>query len=292
MRFPATVNVFVLFVLSLVLLTGCASKFPTPSNAPFLSHDDAAGSKLFTQTLHAHGGQHLHALNDVSVGITGKWKRLIRCIQPLVTDFTYRVDSQERLFPKEGVYAAHYSGPAGNKSVFRQPGEIAVHYNDEPSLEPDVLSSTALTADAFHLFLLGPLALEKWRDQFQRIADKSLNGKLYQRLYLKRSPGFGYASADEVVLWVDPESRLTKMIQITLLGHETTKAAHVEVEYLAYKKIGEYTFATEFFERVNAPIAIDAHVWRLTGLQINSGYSISDLRTPGFTGEARFEVGF
>lgn len=266
------------FVLA---LSACATTFPTPQNAPPSTDSSLSGAMLFDQTFVAHGGEHLSDLNNVSVGITGQWKQLIRRIQPLVTDYTFRVESQERLFPKERVYAAHYTGPAGNKSVFRSPDTITVHYNGVESTNSEVLSSTALTADAFHLFLLGPLALEPWQDQFERLADAPLNGDLHHRVYSKRAPGFGYGEQDQVVLWIDPKTKLTRMIQITLTGHESTKAAHVEVEYLDYLVEGAYTFPAKFFERVNAPISIDAHAWELTNLTINQAYSVDDVREPG-----------
>ena len=66
------------------------------------------------------------------------------------------------------------------------------------------------------------------------------------------------------------------MIQITLEGHSTTQGAHVEVEYLEYLEKGVYLFPSRFFERVNAPISIDAHAWHLTGLDINRGNNIGD----------------
>ena len=155
-----------------------------------------------------------------------------------------------------------------------------------PSTEPAVLSSTALTGDSFHLFLLGPLALAQWQDDFKRISDANLNGVLHNRLYLERVPGFGFSDSDEVVLWIDPNTSLTKMVQITLEGHDTTKGAHVEVEYLDYIKVGSYVFPSDFFERVNAPIAIDAHSWRLTGLDINRNYNVEDINGVELSGNA------
>jgi hypothetical protein len=266
------------------LASGCATQFPRPS----LQDDvNIETSVSFAETFEAHGGKHLDSLQNLNVGITGRWKQLIRRIQPLVTDYTYRVESQERLLPQALVYAAHYTGPAGTKSVFRSPEQILVHYNGEQSLDQAVLSSTALTADAFHLFLLGPLALYAWQEDFVALPPARLAGQLHARLYLKRSPGFGFSDIDEVVLWVDAQTKLTRMIQITLEGHETTRGAHVEVEYLKYVNQGSFTFPSEFFERVNAPISIDAHEWRLTGLDINRDYRQRDLLSPGFAGEAK-----
>lgn len=268
-------------------LSGCASTFPTPASSGYSGPDALSGPALFSQTFNAHGGEHLDHLHNVNVGLDGEWKQLIRRIQPLVTDFTYRVKSQERLLPRAGVYSAHYQGPAGRKSVFRAPDKIQVWYNGEPSQDPAVMSSTALTGDAFHLFLLGPLALERWGAQFMRLSDARLNRKLYHRIYLERTPGFGFSDRDQVVLWIDPTTGFTKLIQITLEGHETTKGAHVEVEYLAYAEIDRYVFPRKFFERVNAPIAIDAHAWHLTGLDINRDYTVQDLQSPTLNGPAQ-----
>lgn len=275
-----------IFILCIAALSGCATQFPSPQSAPYRGAAPANGAEIFKRSFEAHGGAHLASLNNLNVGLTGEWKQLIRRIQPLVTDFTYRVDSQERLFPSDGVYAAQYQGPAGTKSVFRTPDTIEVYYNGIASTDPAVLSSTALTADAFHLFLLGPLALQPWQDKFTRLSDAPLKGIDHYRLHLQREPGFGFSAQDSVVLWIDKETLLTKLVQITLQGHETTQGAHVEVEYLEYHKVDNFIFPVAFYERVNAPISIDAHAWQLTGIDVNRSYSLDALRGPNFTQDA------
>ncbi|MBX2847661.1 MAG: hypothetical protein KTR16_05035 [Acidiferrobacterales bacterium] len=268
-------NKLIIILLLATLFSGCASKFPNPKIDAELDKEISA-AEIFDRTFQAHGGASLDQLNDVNLSLSGEWKRLITRIQPLVTDFKYRVDSQERLYPNSGGYVALYDGPSGSKKVVRTPESLEVYYNDNQSTDPEVLSSTALTADAFHLFLLGPLALDSWRTQFTRLTDIDYQGQNYYRLHLYRKPGFGYSEVDQVVLWVDQNSGRTKMVQITLEGHSTTQGAHVEVEYLAYIQQGAYLFPSRFFERVNAPIAIDAHAWHLTGLDINRGNEISN----------------
>ena len=272
-----------LLILSMVLcgflmLSACASKFPTPENSVYTPTNDAlSGNDIFRQSFNAHGGKSLDRLRNLNVSLTGKWKQLIRRIQPLVTDFRYRVDSQERVLPNKAIYAAEYSGPAGTKSVYRTPNTIAVRYNSEPSNDTEVLSSTALTADSFHLFLLGPLALQQWQNQVTRLSDKTMNGVLHWRIHLERTPGLGLSKRDDVVLWVHPQSKLTSRVQITLEGHESTKGAHVETDFLAYTRVQDYIFPSQFFERVKAPIAIDAHAWQLTGIDINRNYDRKDI---------------
>lgn len=268
-----------------LILTGCASKFPTPERDGH-SNNSSNGSEIFTRTFNAHGGESLDALNDVNVSITGKWKKLIRKIQPLVTDFKYRVDSQERIFPQKRIYAALYQGPAGTKKVVRTPSDVSVYYNGIESTAPEVLSSTALTADSFHLFLLGPLALEAWRSEFTRLTDRTENNIPYQRIHLTRKPGLGFSTQDQIVLWVNPKTNRTYKVQITLEGHNSTKGAHVETVFLDYARRGPYVFPSRFFEKVNAPIAIDAHAWELTGLDINRDLRLSDLQGKDYSSNA------
>ena len=268
-----------LLAFSVVLLSACATRFPSPQ-LDIADNQSPTAAAIFQRTFKQHGGDQLEQLDDVNLAISGEWKGLIKRIQPLVSDFNYRVDSQERLFPNNGGYVALFNGPNGTKKVIRTPDSLEVYYNNEISKDPEVLSSTALTADAFHLFLLGPLTLQKWQDNFVRLSDSKENGLDYYRLYLKRSPGFGYSASDEVVLWIDKLTDRTFKVQITLQGHSTTQGAHVEVDYLDYIQLDEYLFPSVFFERVNAPIAIDAHAWRLTGIDINRGNEIQDYRGP------------
>ena len=262
-------------ILVASFLTACASRFPSPELDVALDSQISA-AQIFQRTFNVHGGASIEQLNDVNLSISGEWKTLIRRIQPLVTDYKYRIDSQERLFMNNGGYIALYNGPGGSKKVVRTTDSLAVYYNGEQSTDPEVLSSTALTADAFRLFLLGPLALQAWQDQFTRLTDITFQGEQHYRLHLNLKPGFGYSEQDQVVLWVNAESGRTKMIQITLEGHSTTKGAHVEVEYLGYTQKGDYLFPSDFFERVNAPISINAHAWHLTGLDINRGLALEE----------------
>ena len=262
-------------ILVASLLSACASRFPSPE-LDVASDSQISAAQIFQRTFNVHGGASIEQLNDVNLSISGEWKTLIRRIQPLVTDYKYRIDSQERLFMNNGGYIALYNGPGGSKKVVRTTDSLAVYYNGEQSTDPEVLSSTALTADAFRLFLLGPLALQAWQDQFTRLTDITFQGEQHYRLHLNLKPGFGYSEQDQVVLWVNAESGRTKMIQITLEGHSTTKGAHVEVEYLGYTQKGGYLFPSDFFERVNAPISINAHAWHLTGLDINRGLALEE----------------
>ena len=226
---------------------------------------------LFDRTFAAHGGERLAELHDVSVALDGRWKFLIKRIQPLVTDFGYRVRSEERLVLAARVYAAAYEGPRGSKRVLRAAPSTQVAYNDTVDSSEPVRQSTALTADSFFLFTLGPLALAEQRDNFTLLGTRREKGRSYWLLHLELAPGFGESERDEVVLWVDQATARTQRVEITLEGFETTRGATVDVTYLDFRRVDGFLFPVRFFERVRAPIAIDAHAWRLTGLDINRG---------------------
>ena len=274
-----------ILIVLLISLAACAQQFPRPVNPPPDS-DDPSAAEIFARTFDAHGGERLDEFDDLIVALDGKWKFLITRIQPLVTDHKYRVESEERLLPQSGVYTASYRGPDGTKQVIRTPDSVRVFYNGEESFDDDVLQSTALTADAFFLFTIGPLALWESRDDFQRLDDGVDKGKRYFRLYAVLEPGFGYADRDEIVLWVDPETFLTYRVHITLEGYETTKGAHVDVTFLDYEKRGDFVLPSRYLERVLGPIRITAHRWQLTGLDINRGFSLADIEGPVYVGRA------
>lgn len=249
-------------------ITGCAQSFPRPSSEPVVSSATMSGQQLFDKSLTAHGGNDLSNLKAVTTDTTGHWHFWVTRIQPLVSDHTYRVDSKERLFIHEYRYEADYSGPAGTKTVERTSDAVKVSYNGHSANDPEVLASTAMTADAFYLFSLGPLALANRSLNFARISDEKISDKNYFRIYAKLEPGFGYSNADELTLWIDPETYWVKRYAITLQGFKSTQGAFVDTTVTNYEKLGNYVFPQAFKERVRAPIKIPAHEWHHTNIEI------------------------
>ena len=273
---------------SLVLLAGalgCAHDLPRPETDAYVG-SGPDGAHVFEQTLVAHGGARLGELEDFNVSLEGDWPFLLPRIQPLLADAGYRVVSQERLLPGNGVYAADYVGPAGSKRVLRTRDAIRVRYDGVESRDVDVLQTTAMTADSYIYFLLGPLALAERADSFVRLADASEDGRRYLRIYSVLEPGVGQSSRDEIVLWVDAETLRTFRVHFTLEGYRATRGAHVDVTFLDYAEHEGYVFPSRFHERVRAPLAIDAHTWWLTGLDLNRGLTLEDLDPAGWSADA------
>ncbi len=284
-----------LALLALGFLAGCAVSFPRPAAECCEQSEAWSGDALFQRTLDAHGYANLDALTDLNMALDGRWKFLITRIQPLVTDHRYRVRSQERIDPKRGIYAASYQGPAGEKQVFRSRSETRVWYDGVASFDEDVLASTALTADSFLLFALGPLSPlampEGEGSTYQRLPDVTEKGRRYHRIWRELRPGLGRSSRDELVLWIDAQTLRTYRLHITLEGYRTTRGAHVDVTYLAYRERAGLLFPVRFSERVRGPIAIKAHDWHWTGLDLNRGWDPQALRRYPWTGLATAPAG-
>lgn len=272
-------------VMLLVLLGGCAQVSPQHEVA-IAPPDNMRAEEIFTATFTQHGGDSLADLNDVNVGVDGEWHFLITKIQPLVTDDEYRQQSQERILVSPRAYAAHYQGDAGTKWVYRTATQTNVAYNGEVTTDQQKRAASALTADAFYLFVLGPLALPTRVDNWKRLEDGEWQNKMHYRINGELTPGIGNSERDHITLWIDKATNLTVRLHITLEGFESTRGAHVDTTYLAYETVGAFTLPTHFFERVLGPIKLDAHEWWYTGLDINRGIDSADISINGWSDKA------
>lgn len=269
-------NKYVLLAL-VIVCGGCAKTSPQFEQVLQQQPENRTADDIFALTLEKHGGANLDELNDLNLAIDGEWHFLVTQIQPLIADADYRQQSEERLLLNEQLYFANYKGDGGNKQVYRTPNEIKVAYNGEITRDEQKNSAAALTADAFYLFTLGPLALHERVKNWQRLPDTTEDGNGYYRINARLAPGFGLSERDFVTLWVNKQSALTYRVHITLDGFDATKGAHADTTYLKYTEIDGFTFPTHFFERVRGPISIDAHEWWYTGIDINRGLTAQDL---------------
>ncbi len=295
-RNAATKNTIIL--IALFLLNACSQPLVRPNSSANDLQSSAQkntqnknGNELFKRTLKAHGGDYLSQMQDVNLSILGKWGAIPARIMPKVADQYFRVSSEEHFMPNQGLYAAFYNGPAGTKKVVRSTDSVEVYYNNEISKDTETLQATAMTSDAFVLFSLGPLALNRYQTDFTQIADGDFKGKKYHRIYTRIKPGLGFAKEDEVVLWINPETNLTYILEVTLKGYPQTKNAHVNVRYLEYQEFSKsnqynFTLPTHIIERVLAPINVHAHTWRVTGLDLNRGISLNDIKGKKWQGRA------
>lgn len=274
----ATVLVFA------TLIAGCASFPQATADARFDDGLDAA--MVFAACMEAHGGNVRDYPGDINISTNGQWYRLIQRIQPIVSDAGFRVTSEERYRPRDGLYSVHHEGPLGSKQVVRTPDGIAVYYNGKRESDPVKSRATAMTNDAFQMFHFGPSFFRARATTMLRIADAREEGRNYRRLLATVEPGFGEAAQDQVVLWIDAQTALLYRVHMTLNGFETTQGAHVDTTFLDYRKVGPFLLPVRFHERVRGPLRIDAHEWYTTGIDLDRGWSAADISSTEFEGAA------
>lgn len=274
-----------LVLLAVCITAGCATSFPVArDDATF--EDGATARQVFDACLAAHGGDIRTHDGDFNLSMQGRWAFLIQRIQPLVTDSGFRIRSHERFRPRDGIYVLQQEGPDGVKRIVQTPDGLRVSYNGVAETDPQKLSATAMTTDAFQLFHYGPSFIQWRASSMVRLPDAREGGIAYRRVLATLRPGFGDAKEDEVVLWIDPRDSHLFRVHMTLNGFSTTQGAHVDTTFLEYRRFGRYLLPVKFHERVRGPLRIDAHHWELTGLDLDRGWKASDVTGDAFTGTA------
>lgn len=273
----------VAILLTCLLLAACTSFPDARGPAPA---DGLAAQAIFDRCLTAHGGDLRRYPGDINLSTDGHWYRLIQRIQPVVSDARFRVRSQERYRPADGLYAVLHEGPDGTKHVVRTPRDLRVTYNGRPADDAH-RDATAMTNDAFRMFHFGPTFFLDRTTALERLPDAREHGHRYYRLLATLQPGFGHAARDRAVLWIDADTSRLYRIHQTIDGYPTTVGAHVDTTFLEYREAGGYLFPVRFLERVRGPLRIKAHEWRVTGLDLGRGWTAADVEDPaGFRGVA------
>ena len=271
-------------------LTGCGT--PLPLAAPVTASDTA--QRRLQDSAQVHGLAAWQQLRDINISYDGQWRPLINGIQPEVVDAGYRGRSQERLLPATGVVAQAYTGPQGRKQVFWQrgdgsparPGEVAVWYDGQPSRDNARLAASALVAECYGLFLLGPLWLAGRGLPAQMAGTERVNGRLCDVVQVAMTPGLGRVTADRVAVCIDRDDAVTRRLRFTLEGFERTRGAVAEVDTFEHQRRFGVLWPMRSYEEVVHPLRLPAHDWYVTGLDVNRGYGVDALRGPAFTGAA------
>lgn len=277
-----------------------ACSTPLPLNpSPSSSAAATAAQARLLDSAEAHGLEAYRRLDDISVAFTGQWRPLINGIQPEVVDRAYRGASQERLLPRLGAVAQSWHGsddPRLRKHVFWQrgdaatarPDELALFYDGRLSGDAARADASALVAECCGLFLLGPLWLAAaGRCQpFAVTGTERVHGRLCDAVQVWLRPGLGRSPQDRVTVFVDRDDRLTRRLRFTLEGFAGTRGAVAEVDWLDFIRRDGVLWPMRFYEAVVHPLQLPAHDWVLSGLSVNRGFGLDDLRGPSLRGAA------
>ena len=274
----------------LPLFAGCSTPLPVIARPP----GDAAAAKRLQESAEAHGLAAYRALTDINVSYSGEWRPLINRIQPELVDAGFRGNSEERLMPNAGVVAQAYSGQRGRKQVSwrrsgkssNETGEVAVWFNGVPSSDPAAQDTAALVAEGYALFLLGPLWLANRDLPMQLAGTERVDDRLCDVVNVWLSPGLGKAATDRLALYIDRADNITRRMRFTLEGFAGTRGAVAEVDTFEHARRFGVLWPMRSYERLVHPLPLPVHDWRITGLDVNRGYSAKDVIGPEFTGAA------
>lgn len=277
---------------ALGVLGGCASAPLSPIQAKETT--DPAALALFNECAAAHGLNAWRRVKDLNVGYRGEWGVLADRVQPERTDIRFRSSLQERFLPAEGLIAQAHTGPAGQKQVLRRLGQgvatgsVEVWYNGRPTTDEPLRQTSAMVADTQRLCLLGPLALVD-RPQVMKLAGlEQVGDHACERLMVRMVPGLGLSPVEQLVLCIDRRTRLMRRVRFTMDGAAVTRGAMVEVDVSEFQNFQGVEWPTRFRERMRRPVPLlPMHDWQLTGLDLNRGWSATDIGGAQFTGLAQ-----
>lgn len=273
-----------LMLVALPLLSACVSVMPPVQH----SGEQPDARALLEASAQAHGVAAFRKLRDLNVSYDGQWRYLVQKLQPVLIDADFRKTSEERLLlGRERLIGQRHSGPGGVKHVTRQATSVQVHYNGEPSRDSEMLAAAALVADAYRMFLLGPMHFLEGNASLALAGTDVVEGRTCDLLLAVRRPGHGPSAEDRYLLFIDRQDRLLRRVRFTMEGLASTQGAVVEVDFFDHRDIAGVRWPTRFFERIRKPIPLlPVHAWRLTGLDVNRGYQAADIADQNFSGLA------
>lgn len=280
-------------VSGLPLMAGCGTPLPLDAPSPPRLRSGARDAEaLLLRSAEVHGLAAYRRLHDINIAYDGRWRPLIDRIQPLVVAPEWRGSSEERLLPRAAINAQSYRGSAGNKFVHWQrgsdaaPGRVAVWFNGQPARDPRVLAASAVVAECYGLFLLGPLWLADRSLAMQRAGNERVHGRLCDVVDVWLRPGLGLSALDRVAVCIDRDDAVTRRVRFTLEGFEDTQGAVAEVDTFEHQRRHGVLWPMRSYEAVVHPLRLPAHDWHITGLDVDRGYDAAALSGPGFGGSA------
>ncbi len=248
------------------LAVSCAS-LPDPYQAK--SGNDPSATAIIEKSAAAHGDPWKRN-SRVTVSFEGEWSALATRIQPALTDPAFRKSSVETYRTGRKTVSQTHTGPAGTKAVTREGDSIFVSYNGVSSDDAEKLDAAALVADAYTVFVFGSSWLAENGTGFQLLPTRSIDGESCYLVSGTVRPGIGRSSDDKFIAWISRDTGYLKRFQFTLNGLESTRGSDVDVTFSEMRKaFGGTVWPTRFIERVQRPVKIKAHDWRMTSLSLD-----------------------
>lgn len=256
------------FILPAWLLVVSCSSLPVPGPGAGKGNDSGA-SDVIRSSARAHGDPWTN-YRTVKVSYDGVWSTIATKVQPVITDPGYRKSSVEVYQPRlRKVFQVH-TGPMGNKEVLRQRPKSEVKFNGVRSTDREVSDAAALVADAYTVFLFGSSWLAENGKDLRLVEVPALGGEPCQGVAGRLAPGIGNSPEDHFIAWIGKTSGLLRRFQFSLNGMDSTRGADVDVVFSEHWKAADGSvWPARFVERIQRPISVPAHDWRMTSLSLD-----------------------
>ena len=250
------------------LLAVSCSSLPVPGPEAGKANS-AAASDVIRSSARAHGNAWAN-YRTVEVSFDGEWSTIATKVQPVITDPGFRKGSVEIYQPRLAKVRQVHTGPLGNKEVLRQRPKSEVKFNGVRSTDREVADAAALVADAYTVFLFGSSWLAENGKDLRLLDGRSLDGEPCQLVAGRLAPGIGRSPEDHFIAWIGKTSGLLRRFQFTLNGMDSTRGADVDVVFSEHWEAADGSvWPARFIERIQRPIAVPAHDWRMTSLRLD-----------------------
>ena len=257
----------------LIALSACASRWP---DAPAGPGSSSARSRL-QESADAHGLAAWRRLQSVSLGFAGFWS------PPGTAAGAGAEAVQARWRPGDGVLALGWPSAAGQQQLWRRnPGtEVQLWRDGQPMTDPVERQAAALLADLHRLLWLGPIAVADTTAAVHWAEPETLQGLRCDHLHLALAPGLSFAATDRLSLFIDRDRGLLRRLRVSLLSLGAALPVLAEVDLFDHRRLHGVAWPTRFEAR-----SLGAGSWRLTGLDVDRGFSADDIGDAAWRGKA------
>jgi len=273
-------------------LGACAMPGATP---PAGASSSSARARL-QDSAAAHGLAAWRGLHDVSLAADGLW-------WPAPGGWAGGPSgggaAEARLLTGPGLVALRQATAGGHRQVLRQAWAPAADTAANDTLlwtggttpaaqnqAADARLTAAVAADINRLLWLGPLALADYPGPVNWAEPETLAGQRCDHLTLTLAPGPGGAASDALSLFIDREQGWLRRLRVTLSALGAAGGTLV-VDMIDHRRLHGIVWpgGLQTAARRLLPGAAPT-VWRLTGLDVDRGFSADELRQSPWAGSA------
>jgi len=265
---------------------GAASADDLP-DVPAAPGSASARTRLHESAM-AHGLTAWPRHRDLNASFSSAWSPASGW-PPAETDENDAV--QLRLLPAAGLLATRHGRQDARPLRLRQSARPAsAGHTDTPAASAQAPAQdplAALDADALRLLLLGPLAVLDGAQAVNWAAPATLDGRRCDQLVLTVAPGLGLAPESRMALFIDRDVGLLRRLRLAPDAPISGWRGLAEVDFFDHFSLGGMVWPRRF----QSPSRRwwpggPAQNGRLTGLDLDRGYSAEALAGERWTAEA------